>query len=81
MNKKGQPISDNMVARHISAAVKIGLLFKTKNRGIFEVNPCMIARGRWENIKGLQAKFDFVEGKWARTILENTSEDSQDEPA
>jgi hypothetical protein len=79
MNKKGMPISDNMVARHINSAVKMGLLFKTQNRGIYEVNPCMIARGRWENIKGLQAKFDFFEGKWTRTILEDVSEKSKNE--
>ena len=70
MNKKGQPISDNMVARHIITATKMGLLFKTPNRGIYEVNPCMIARGRWENIRGLQAKFDFTEGKWSRAVIE-----------
>ena len=70
MNKKGKPISDNMVARHIITATKMGLLFKTPNRGIYEVNPCMIARGRWENIRGLQARFDFTEGKWSRTMIE-----------
>lgn len=65
---KGQPISDNMVSRHIKTAVQMGLLFTTENRGIYEVNPCMIARGKWENIRGLQANFDFVNGKWTRTI-------------
>lgn len=70
LNKKGQPISDNMVARHINAAVKVGLLFKTVHRGTYEVNPCMIARGKWENIKGLQANFDFYNGKWVRHITE-----------
>lgn len=79
INKKGQPISDNMVARHIITATKVGLLFKTDNRGIYEVNPCMIARGRWENIRGLQAKFDFVAGKWCRTITQDSDSQSQKE--
>lgn len=74
LKKDGQPISDNMVSRHITAAVKVGLLFKTETRGSFIVNPCMIARGKWENIKGLQAKFDFISGKWVRTITEEIKE-------
>lgn len=80
MNKKGEPISDNMVSRHITSAVKIGLLFKVKGmKGVYEVNPCIIAKGRWENIKGLQSKFDFIEGKWVRTIIEDTSAQNQKE--
>lgn len=74
LKKEGKPISDNMVSRHITAAVKVGLLFKTTTRGTYEVNPCMIARGKWENIKGLQAKFDFISGKWVRTMTEEIRE-------
>lgn len=78
MNKQGQPISDNMVARHIAQAVKVGILFSVKGmRGVYEVNPCVIAKGRWENIKGLQARFDFIEGKWVRTIIEEQAEPEQ----
>lgn len=80
MNKKGEPISDNMVSRHINTAVKIGLLFKVENmKGVYEVNPCIIAKGRWENIKGLQSKFDFVEGRWVRTIIEDNATQKQKE--
>lgn len=80
MNKNGQPISDNMVSRHITNAVKIGLLFKVKGmRGVYEVNPCIIAKGRWENIKGLQANFDFVEGKWVRTIIEDATQNQNED--
>lgn len=80
MNKNGKPISDNMVSRHITNAVKIGLLFKVKGmRGVYEVNPCIIAKGRWENIKGLQANFDFVEGKWVRTIIEDATQNQNED--
>lgn len=71
MNKKGEPISDNMVSRHISAAVKLSILFKVEGmKGVYEVNPCVVAKGRWENIRGLQANFDFTNGKWCRTVIE-----------
>lgn len=80
MNKNGKPISDNMVSRHITNAVKIGLLFKVNGmRGVYEVNPCIIAKGRWENIKGLQANFDFVEGKWVRTIIEDATQNQNED--
>lgn len=80
MNKKGEPISDNMVSRHISTAVKLGILFKVAGmRGVYEVNPCVIAKGRWDNIRGLQANFDFIDGRWCRTIIEEPAADKKDE--
>ena len=33
----------------------------TKQRGVFIVNPYIIARGKWDNIKKLRATFDFIE--------------------
>lgn len=31
-------------------------------RGVYEVNPYIIARGKWSDIKNLRANFDFMKG-------------------
>lgn len=31
-------------------------------RGVYEVNPFIIAKGKWADIKKLRGKFDFIEG-------------------
>lgn len=61
-------VSDNMVSRYIKKAEEAGILFKTGDRGTYEVNPWLIAKGKWDNIKELQARFDFINGRWERTI-------------
>ena len=58
------------IERYISHSVKNGLLFRTEYRGVYEVNPFMIAKGKWESIQELQCKFNFVNGKWVREIQE-----------
>lgn len=61
-------VSFRQIERYIKVALEQGLLFKTEFRGVYEVNPFMIAKGKWDSIKRLRAKFDFVDGKWERTI-------------
>ena len=61
-------IGDNMVLKYIKRCVEKGILFKTEDRGTYEVNPWLIAKGKWENIRELQANFRFVDGKWERII-------------
>jgi hypothetical protein len=55
----------SMVDKNIKKCVDAGILFKTKYRGSFIVNPFMIARGEWKNIKTLRADFDFISGKFS----------------
>ena len=62
------------INRYISTSVDNGLLFRTKYRGVYEVNPFMIAKGKWESIQNLQCKFNFVDGKWIREIEEQIEE-------
>lgn len=62
-------ISESMIAKYIKRCVDATILFKTDARGIYEVNPWLIAKGKWENIKELQASFQFIKGKWERTII------------
>ena len=62
------------INRYITTSIKSGLLFKTEYRGVYEVNPFMIARGKWESIQKLQCKFDFVNGIWVREVEEKESE-------
>lgn len=65
---------DNWTAKLIKASVDKGILFKTEDRGTYEVNPWLIAKGKWENIKALQANFEFVSGKWQRIIAVDQEE-------
>ena len=39
-------------------------------RGVYIVNPYIIARGDWKSIKTLRAEFDFIEGSF-KLITEN----------
>ena len=59
-------VSIPQLNRYIKTAVDTGLLFRTEYRGVYEVNPFMIAKGKWESIKQLRTNFDFVGGKWER---------------
>lgn len=65
-------VKDNMIAKYVQRSVKCGVLFKTEDRGTYEVNPWLIAKGKWDKIRELQASFSFVEGKWQRVVTENT---------
>lgn len=64
-------IGDNMVKKYIRRCVDKGVLFQTPDRGTYEVNPWLIAKGRWERIKELQARYCFVAGRWERVIVED----------
>ncbi len=72
---------DNMVTKYIKRCVDRGVLFKTEDRGTYEVNPWLIAKGKWEHIKELQAYFEFVDCKWRRkvTIVQPEAEQGDDE--
>lgn len=59
-------ISISHLDRHIRNSVNFGILFKTEYRAVYEVNPFMIAKGKWESIKNLQCRFSYVNGKWER---------------
>ena len=61
-----------MTAKYIKRAVEKGILFSTQDRGSYEVNPWLIAKGKWEHIRELQAAFQFVDKKWIRTITEES---------
>lgn len=57
-------ISMSMVNKWIHRCVEVGILFKTRNRGSFLVNPFIIARGKLADIRNLQCNFSFMDGKW-----------------
>lgn len=68
-------IGDNMVQKYLRRCVTKGVLFTTQDRGVYEVNPWLIAKGKWAHIRELQANFYFVSGKWERRILRETDEE------
>lgn len=49
------------VEQAVKQFVEAGLL-KRKARGVYLVNPYIISRGKWEDVKKLRATFDFVTG-------------------
>ena len=65
--------------RYIKKSVNNGLLFRTQYRGVYEVNPFMIAKGKWESIRKLRAEYDFKNGSWQRKVefdKKDTDDDS-----
>ena len=60
-------ISISMVNQYIKRCIDSGILFKTNYRASFIVNPFLIAKGEWSNIKELRAEFNFTSGTWSYT--------------
>ena len=62
-------IKESMYQKYIKRCKDTGLLIPIKGYlGVYEVNPFFIARGKWDEIKKLQANFDFTEGTWVRRM-------------
>ena len=72
-------VSLPQIDRYIKKSVETGLLFRTEYRGVYEVNPFMIAKGKWDSIKKLRANYDFVGGKWERLITYKSSDAEEPE--
>ena len=67
-------IKERMYRNYIKRCKDTGLLIPIKGyQSVFEVNPFFIARGKWSEIKKLQANFDFMDGTLVR-IVESTAE-------
>lgn len=66
MIAKDCDVDIRQIERYMKKSVDNGLLFRTNYRGVYEVNPFMIAKGKWDSIRKLRANFDFVGGKWER---------------
>lgn len=72
-------VSEGMVKKMIASLVEneifIPIYIKgKKKRGIYFVNPWVIAKGEWKDIKELRAQFEFVQG--ATSVL-RISEDGE----
>lgn len=65
------------VEQAIKEFVDSGLLMR-KARGVYLVNPYIISRGKWEDIKKLRATFDFMTGD---IEVESNVVDAQNEAA
>ena len=61
-------IKEAMYRRYITRCRESGIIFPTQYRGTYEVNPFFIAQGKWDSIRQLRTNFDFVNGKWSRTV-------------
>ncbi len=72
-------IKEAMYKRYITRCRDSGILFPTPYRGTYEVNPWLIAKGKWESIRGLRTSFDFVRGKWER-VTESDPDSAPTQP-
>lgn len=71
-------VSKAQLDRYIKKSVENGLLFRIPGyRGVYEVNPFMIAKGKWDSIRKLRSKFDFTNGKWERTMEVSTTDEQE----
>lgn len=57
-------VTSSMIDKNIKKCIDAGILFKTDYRATYIVNPFLIARGEWKNIKSLQTEFDYINGTW-----------------
>lgn len=71
-------IGDNMVSKYLNRCKAQGILFSTEDRGTYEVNPWLIARGKWDSIRKLQANFDFINGRWERVVATNNESENSE---
>lgn len=61
-------VQDRMVHKAIKALVEAEVFIPVvidgkKKRGIYFVNPWVVGRGEWKDIRALRAEFEFVSGK------------------
>lgn len=70
-------ITMSMLNKILKKCIDLGILFKTERRGTFIVNPFIIAKGEWKNIRKLQCQFNFTDGKW--TMIKESTIDNLDE--
>lgn len=61
-------VDTRQIERYVKKSVENGLLFRTNYRSVYEVNPFMIAKGKWDSIRVLRTNFEFTGGRWQRTI-------------
>ena len=68
-------MSIDSVNKYIKKMCNSGIIFKTEMRGVYIINPWIIAKGRYSNIKKLQAHFDFSGGSWDVMFEEEKKKD------
>lgn len=72
-------VTTSMVAKNIQKLSNAGVLIKSNMRSIYYVNPWLIARGKWSNIKKLQLHFDIVDGTWQVDTTLNPEPQTEEE--
>lgn len=73
-------IKTKRVEQAVKQFVEVGLL-KRKARGVYVVNPYIISRGKWEDVKKLRATFDFITGdiKVDSNVIDKVTESEEKE--
>lgn len=73
-------IKEAMYKRYITRCRDSGILFPTPYRGTYEVNPFLIAKGKWDSIRSLRTSFDFIKGKWERVTESDPDSSAPTQP-
>lgn len=78
---KNHKMSVSMVNKYITKCIEANIFFKTDCRGVYLVNPFLIAKGEWKNIKLLRTEFDYCNGTWTlkKGISENENQQEKEE--
>lgn len=71
-------VKTKRVEQAVKQFVEAGLL-KRQARGVYLVNPYIISRGNWEDVKKLRATFDFITGDITvdSNVIDNGGEDPE----
>lgn len=68
------------VNKALKNIVDAGIFVKVpKKRGVYEVNPFIIAKGSWTDIKKLRANFDFISGTVTPEIVTEDNTEPKDQ--
>lgn len=74
-------IKASMYTKYIKRCADKGLLIPVKGyRGVYEVNPFFIARGKWDSIQQLRGRYNFKNGEWEVRLTRDAAEDEAEEP-
>lgn len=66
------------INKAISEFTKVGL-FKRLSVGMYQINPNIVGRGEWKDIKNIRATFDFASKEIVADIIKNEEADSNEQ--
>ena len=66
------------INKAVSEFTKTGL-FKRLSVGMYQINPNIVGRGEWKDIKNIRATFDFASKEIVADIIKNEEAESDEQ--